>query len=349
MNLKGFLMHRKTAKIISVIMSVLLVITMAGCFEDTEYYLESTSSSRPVLELPTTSSSSTSTTASYVAKTFDMNRYPYYAMLSPKEMQVYSLIYEELTLGNKQIECVVEIDADQLTKAVDAVLNDHPELFWLENNYGYTYDPFDGSVKEINFNFFDFADTPEKLQEAKDKFESEVEIIVSKAFSYSTLAERELYIHDYICDNTVYDDTAPYNQSAYSVIVLHRSVCAGYSRSFQYLMQKAGYTSYYVTGQTMDIDNRALGGSGEDGAHSWNMVLLEGEFYNVDCLWDDTASDVYGSSIYPFFNVTDEALLHHERIQMALNLPVCTATEYKYSNQFGPTIESDSIIFTDAA
>ena len=114
-------------------------------------------------------------------------------------------------------------------------------------------------------------------------------------------------------------------------------------------MQKAGYTCYYVTGRTLDIGNRALEGSEEDGAHSWNMVLLEGEFYNVDCLWDDTASDTYGSSIYPFFNVTDEDLLHHERIQMAVDLPVCTATEYKYSNQFGPTIEADSIVFTDAA
>ena len=100
-------MHRKTAKIISVIMSVLLVITMAGCFEDTDYYLESTGSSRPVFESSATTST---TTTSYVAKTFDMHRYPYYAMLSPKEMKAYSLIY-------------------------DAVLNDHPELFWLENNY----------------------------------------------------------------------------------------------------------------------------------------------------------------------------------------------------------------------
>ena len=337
-------MHRKTAKIISIIMSALLVIPMAGCFEDTEYHLESTSYNIPVLESTTTSTS----TSSYVAKSFDMNRYPYYAMLSPKETKLYSLIYEELSAGNKQIECVVEADADQLTRAIDAVLNDHPELFWLENNYGYTYDPVDGSIKEINFNFFDFADTPEKLQAAKKEFESKVEAIISKANQYSTLAERELYIHDYICDNTEYDETAPYNQSAYSVIVLHKSVCAGYSRSFQYLMQKAGYTCYYVTGKTKDLGNRALEGS-EDGGHSWNIVLLSGEYYNVDCLWDDTASDTYGSSIYPFFNVTDEDLIHHERIQMAVGLPSCTATEYKYSNQFGPTVEADSIIFTDVA
>ena len=264
-------------------------------------------------------------------------------MLSETEMNAYSFIYEGLIAGNSEIECPISLEADQLSKAMDAVLNDHPEIFWIDNNYSYSYNPEDGSIKEITFTFYDFADTPEKFQAAKAEFDAAASSIIAGANAYSTIVERELYIHDYICENTVYDETAPYHQSAYSTIVLHRSVCAGYARSFQYLMQRAGVTCYYVTGST----EKTVAGSGDSGAHSWNMVLINGDFYNVDCLWDDTASESYGSPIYPFFNIPDSEMVNHIRIQMALGLPSCTATECRYSNQFGPTIEADSIVFAD--
>ena len=46
---------------------------------------------------------------------------------------MYSLIYEELSKGNQKFECPISVTADQLTRAVDSVLNDHPELFWIDN------------------------------------------------------------------------------------------------------------------------------------------------------------------------------------------------------------------------
>ena len=158
------------------------------------------------------------------------------------------------------------------------------------------------------------------------------------------MVERERAIHDYICKNTTYDESAPYNQSAYSVIVLHRSVCAGYSRAFQYLMNRSGLTCYYVTGTTTDSSI-----AGEDGAHSWNIVYLDGEYYNIDVLWDDTASETYGELVYPFFNLTDSEFIYHARVEMALKLPKCTGTQYKYSNYFGKTVEAGDLVFEDAA
>ena len=338
-------MLRISRKIIPLIMAFVVAAAFTGCDYDTDYSLESATG----FTVHVSASSTTSETSAYVRSSFNELRYPYFAMLSETEKNAYSFIYEELYEGNQKFDCPVNINADQLTRAVDSVLNDHPELFWLDINYGYSYDPIDGTIKEINFNFLDFADTPEKLQRARADFERAADAVVAKAEQYQTLAERELFIHDYICDNTEYDVEAPYNQSAYSVIVLHRSVCAGYARSFQYLMQRSGFTCYYVTGRTEITSGRVIEGNYEEGAHSWNMVLLDGKYYNIDCLWDDTASETYGSPIYPFFNLPDEEMLHHERIQMAVRLPLCTATDYKYSNIFGPTVEVDSIVFAEPA
>ena len=333
-------MNKTSSKLISLILTVTLLLSLTGCL-GSGYSLEATKDSAGV-------SDTSKPTAPFVRKEYDTIKNPYFAMLSETEKNAYSLIYEELLKGNQKFECRVEVTADQLSKAIDSVLNDHPELFWLDNNYGYTYDPSGGSIKELSFSFFDFADTPEKLTAAKAQFESSASLVVAGALSYSTVLERELYIHDYICQNTEYDASAPYNQSAYSVLVTHKSVCAGYARCFQYLMQKTGATCYYVTGRTEGVSGQIVAGANSDGSHSWNMLQINGTFSNVDCLWDDTASDTYGSAIYPFFNLPDGDFVNHARIEMAVNLPACTTSEYKYSNQFGPTIEASSIIFADA-
>ena len=312
-----------------------MVTGLSACFEDPGFRDESASYSTQ------------NTTPVFKRLFFDADLNPYYATLKDNEKNVYSLIFEELYKGSQKFECPVETNAEELSLAIDAVLNDHPELFWLDNKYSYSYDPEDGSVKEITFEFYDFADTPDKLHKAKVALEEVADSVAGQVRLKTTMVERELFIHDYICQNTVYDEAAPYNQSAYSCLVMHKSVCAGYARAFQYLMQKAGFTCYYVAGRTEGLNGQIINGGNESGSHSWNMVLLDGEYYNVDCLWDDTASDTYGSAIYPFFNLTDEAFRYHTRISMAVGLPKCNGTKYKYSNYFGKTVEAESIVFVD--
>ena len=280
-----------------------------------------------------------------VVSDFNADQYPYYAVLSSKEKEVYSLLYEGLSQGSKKIDCQkANANEEQLTKAIDAVLNDHAELFWIDNQYEFTYDSDGGIIEDVTFDFFDFASTSDKLNDAKAAFEKAADDILAGIGSQQSAVEYERAIHDYICKNTAYDESAPYNQSAYSVIVLHRSVCAGYSKAFQYLMNKAGITCYYIPGTTTDS---SIGG--EDGAHAWNIIYLDGEYYNVDVLWDDSASETMEEDVYPFFNLTDSAFLYHTRDNQAQSLPKCTGTKYKYSNCFGKTVEVEELEFEDAA
>lgn len=330
-------MRKTFARIVSLLLAISFAISLTACMGGADYFLESTTAKE------------TAATTAYKRSFFDTATNPYFSCLTENEKNVYSFIYEELVKGNSKLKCKITLSADELSKAIDSVLNDHPELFWLDNKYAYTYDPTDGSVKEINFNCYDFADTPAKLQTARAEFEKAANSVINGALFKATMVERELYIHDYICQNTVYDESAPYNQSAYSALVLHKSVCAGYARCFQYLAKKAGIICFYVTGRTEGLKGQVVNGNSEGGSHSWNMVLLDGEYYNVDCLWDDTASETYGSMIYPFFNLTDEAFVYHARIDMAKQFPKCSGTKYKYSNHFGQTVEAENIIFTDAA
>ncbi len=280
-----------------------------------------------------------------VVSDFNADQYPYYAVLGSKEKEVYSLLYEGLSKGSKKIDCQkANANEEQLTKAIDAVLNDHAELFWIDNQYEFTYDSDGGIIEDVTFDFFDFASTSDKLNDAKTAFEKAADDILAGIGSQQSAVEYERAIHDYICKNTAYDESAPYNQSAYSVIVLHKSVCAGYSKAFQYLLNKKEITCYYIPGTTTDS---SIGG--EDGAHAWNIIYLDGEYYNVDVLWDDSASETMEEDVYPFFNLTDSAFLYHTRDNQAQSLPKCTGTKYKYSNCFGKTVEVEELEFEDAA
>ena len=80
-------------------------------------------------------------------------------------------------------------------------------------------------------------------------------------------------MHDTLAERITYDLSAEMSQSAYSALVNGRTVCAGYARAFQYIMQRLGIPCYYCTGY-----------AGE--SHAWNIVGMEDGYYNVDVTWD---------------------------------------------------------------
>lgn len=106
--------------------------------------------------------------------------------------------------------------------------------------------------------------------------------------------------------------SAEMNQSAYSTLVNGRTVCAGYARAFQYLMQQLGVPCYYCTGY-----------AGE--SHAWNIIRLDDGYYNVDATWDDT-----GDGTYDYFNKTDADYAgSHLRQEMSVYLPSCDGQAYR--------------------
>ena len=83
-------------------------------------------------------------------------------------------------------------------------------------------------------------------------------------------------MYDPVVDEVDYDESAPDNQNIYSIFVNRQSVCAGYSKATQYLLEQLGVFRTYVTGKTT-----------EGGNHAWNLVKCNGDYYYVDTTWGD--------------------------------------------------------------
>lgn len=239
--------------------------------------------------------------------TFDSEFYPYYEMLNDEQRALYRQIYANALAVNAIFNPVKQVSQGQLRNVFMAVFNDHPELFWLDSAYRGRFDR-SGNCVEIILQFNPLIDN---LDSAKAEFNREAEKIIAEADKLATDYEVEVYVHNALLDKMDYDLRAPLNQSAYSGLVNGRTVCAGYARSFQYLMMELGIPCYYCTGY-----------AGE--AHAWNIVRLDGEYYNADATWDDTDPNTYD-----YFNKTDaEFGANHRREDLSVNLPACNGTRY---------------------
>lgn len=238
--------------------------------------------------------------------TFDPVYCKYYDFLSEKAQQIYKQVYANALALETSFVPVVRVSADEVTNAIRAVFNDHPELFWLENGFDYKYNRKQQCV-HITLHFNETADD---IEHAKHLFKEESNRIVAEANALKNDYEKEQYVYHTLLDSVEYDGDAEVHQSAYSALVNGKSVCAGYARAFQHIMTQLQIPTYYCMGMTQ--------------GHAWNIVKLEDGYYNVDLSRADTTQNWDR-----YFNRTDKELKSsHKRSGFSYILPQCRATKY---------------------
>ena len=232
--------------------------------------------------------------------------YPFRAMLSEEAAAVYDQVYDNaMQLNGESFLLEHPLGEEELSGVMNAVCNDHPELFWLDSVYTFGYRAEGEKAVTLRISFNPYA---EDIGNSMAAFSEAAEEILSGLPEGLPAAEAEREIHDRLLLRTEYDRSAPGNQTAYSALVEGRSVCAGYARALQYLLMRAGIPCFYCEG--------TAGG----GDHAWNVVFLNGVYRNVDPSWDD--GDPPGRE---WFNLTDSQIAAtHVRGEMSMGLPACT-------------------------
>lgn len=120
--------------------------------------------------------------------------------------------------------------------------------------------------------------------------DSKVASIIKKlSLQGNTDYDKVKKIHDYIINNASYDTTYE-NTTAYDILINKTSVCEGYTLIAYRLFVDSGLESKIITGD------------GDDQPHAWNIVKVDGKWYNIDLTWDDPISSS-GKSIlrYDYF------------------------------------------------
>lgn len=216
---------------------------------------------------------------------------------------------------------------DVITGSVtQAIIGDNPELFWFGkydsgysayNKIGFVPNP-EGKVESITFTpqygvgQTVAAEMTEDMENAADEFIKQANITEGM-----TDYDKALALHDVVCANLAYDNSQSLEwiHTVYGAFVNKYAVCDGYSKAYQYLLNKVGIDSHIATGWS----------KGE--GHAWNLVKLDGEWYYTDVTWDDSEYGIF----YEYFNITTELLKEdHELDSSAYKMPDCTATDNWY-------------------
>ena len=208
-----------------------------------------------------------------------------------------------------------------------AVLNDHPEIFWLGASAQVSESSLTGRI--VSYDFESIID-PGIRDDLRMELEASADLCVNQMDSYASDYEKIKFVYEYIIDVTEYGDAERSDsQNIQSVLLNRRSVCAGYSRAFQYILHRCGMFCTYLTGTIID-----------GGDHGWNMVRIDGNYYYVDVTWGDpvfvnqeegTSGDLSARGInYNYLCCTASDLFKTHVPDDKVPLPPCDDDSYNY-------------------
>ncbi len=120
--------------------------------------------------------------------------------------------------------------------------------------------------------------TPEEINTINNKIET---IISNEITSDMELEDKVLKIHDYIINNTKYDEDRingiiKYKSNiAYGPLIENYGICGGYADAMALFLNKWNIPNYKVASST----------------HVWNAIYINEQWLHLDLTWDDPVSE----------------------------------------------------------
>lgn len=272
-----------------------------------------------------------------------------FCRLSEEEQEVYLEILEALLQFKENVK-LSSCDKELISRVFQCVLNDHPEIFYVDG-YSYTEYTLGSILKKITFTG-SYRFSPEEVVEKQRQIDSYVNQCLAGMPENADEYEKVKYVYEYLIHHTDYDAAAKDSQNICSVFLEQKSVCQGYAKATQYLLNRAGVFATLVLG-------RVVGGEG----HAWNLVRIDGEYYYVDTTWGDASYQAVGGGDYPvekiptinydYLCVTTEQMEQTHTRENVVEMPECTSMDanfYVREGVYFTDFDEEKIekIFTDS-
>jgi hypothetical protein len=221
---------------------------------------------------------------------------------------------KDLKSAEKRIEAL-EAQLEELSGEVED--NEDGEYEFDEEIHE-VYD--DTAVVEAYKSGDDSALTDEKDKYIYEELKKAVDEIINDDM---TDYEKELAVYTYVFNGTKFDQSSlsaidtssEYSHTPYGFFHDHTTICVGNATTFKLFMDVLGIDCEIIHSTTQ-------------GEHAWNVVKIDGDWYQVDITFDSgTGSD---GPAYDYLNVTDAVKQNDGYPWDPADYHECTSTKYNY-------------------
>ena len=267
-------------------------------------------------------------------------KYWCFEQLSDTQKEIYNKVLTAATTMQTGLVELGDYSHQDVQLVCRGVLSDRADLFWLPESFVVSKKD-DGTIcvgfECLKNNYLVLKDQKEDFQGRLNDTIAEINKGIKSDMSDF---EKELYYHDWLCENVNYSQTVDDDlvYTAFGALVNKSAVCEGYARAMQLLCNTQGIDCHIVYGSAKNENGKYIG-------HMWNQIKIDGKYYNLDVTVDHTNGN------YDYFNVTDKfieqthafdrdysLLTSVERQEgnasFNLGLPACTANIYNYYSVF---------------
>jgi len=225
----------------------------------------------------------------------------------PKNKQdIYNIFYTVLNNGWDTFSFYCDNSYETCINDVNQMVSNNLILSNI-NNFVHPYNTFDTiNITTNNFGkvsiVINYMYNINQISEINEKVDTILNEIIKEEMSPK---EKIRVIHDYIIDNTTYDEELAENLTqdketykyqshiAYGPLIEGYAICGGYSDAMAIFLNKLGIENFKVA----------------NSYHVWNYVLIDDNWYHLDLTWDDPVlSSGEQVILQNFFLINDEEL-----------------------------------------
>lgn len=246
-----------------------------------------------------------------------------YSRLSTTQKEIYKRIRDNsaafddggLPLPRIQIAIPTGTTSADVTEAADAFNKDQASFF----HFNRAYPPAGTSVSlSYKYPYSTFAYRYRLATEGADE-------ILDRLPAGLDDYDKAKWLWDEFLKSVSYGQKEGSEGTVYGAFVLHKIVCEGYARGYQYLCQRAGIQALYYEGMVSNPQ-------GGRESHAWNVLRIGGKYYLADPTWDDGMSA--GSDVV-FYKLFLRGSNHAEFVGRTLasgyTYPTLSTTDYPHN------------------
>ena len=252
----------------------------------------------------------------------------YYDHLPENLQEAYRELYVKIMRGEDSGNLLSTVTVEEFWDVYYSVLADHPEIFWHGTRAQVEESGLTGTVVAYEF---DVTVPKEARTSMKDALEAEADACIAQIPEQVSAYEKIKAVYEFVIRTAEYKVGSQDSQNIQSVLLYHTSVCAGYAKTFQYILNRMGIFCTYVTGTIRD-----------GGDHGWNMVRIDDNYYYVDVTWGDPVfagqmerTDLGSVMNYNYLCCTQDELFRTHVPGDLVELPVCDKDDYDYYKKNG--------------